>query len=81
MGDGAQEKCLSICSEACQYENFGNGRFVRNLLEQATMRQSSRIIKEYRNEDITKELTSELLAEDFAMPPMASAKAERRMGF
>lgn len=81
MDGAARKRCLSICSEACGYENFGNGRFVRNLLEQAIMRQASRVIKEYQDDEITKETASEIMAEDFIMPHMAGGKEERRVGF
>lgn len=81
IGEEAREKCLAICREACRYENFGNGRFIRNLLEQASMRQAARIMKTYEDREITKEAVSEMTAEDFAMPHMRDGKSERKIGF
>lgn len=81
IGEEAREKCLALCREACRYENFGNGRFVRNLLEQASMRQAARIMKTYEDREITREAASEMTAEDFAMPHMGGRKTERKIGF
>ena len=35
MDERTREKCFSICADACREENYGNGRFVRNLLDHA----------------------------------------------
>ncbi len=48
------EKCLGIFENACSQEEFGNGRFARNLLEQAIMKQGKRILKESKAKDISK---------------------------
>ena len=44
---GALKVCKEIFFEATKQENFGNGRYVRNVLEQAIMKQSNRIINDY----------------------------------
>ena len=59
------DKCLKIFSEACQQPNFGNGRFVRNLLEQAQLKQSSRIMQEYNGKEIDRHILLELKKDDF----------------
>lgn len=79
--DGAREKCLALCDKACKIENFGNGRFVRNMLEQATMHQATRILKSYDGESITKKIASQLLEEDFAMPHITGEEKIERIGF
>lgn len=38
LDEGVESKCMDIFGEACEHEEFGNGRFARNLLEQAEMR-------------------------------------------
>ena len=43
----------------------GNGRFVRNVLELAIIKQSSRIVSEYKNETFDKMVISTLSASDF----------------
>ena len=49
MDERTREKCFSICADACREENYGNGRFVRNLLDHAIMRQADRLIREHQN--------------------------------
>ncbi len=58
-------ECQKILDKACNQENFGNGRFVRNLLEQAEMKQAQRIFKETSGKKIEKEQLIYLSAEDF----------------
>lgn len=60
-----QDKCLTIFEAACTNEQFGNGRFVRNLLEQAIMKQSARVVRANRGKRITKAKLLSLIAEDF----------------
>lgn len=57
------EKCRKILTEVYRKKNFGNGRFVRNLLEQAILNQSQRIFRE--NKKIFREELSTLKPEDF----------------
>ena len=57
------DECRNIFMQAVQHKNFGNGRFVRNLLEQAMMKQDQRLYK--AGGDITKEQLLELKVEDF----------------
>ena len=60
-----EQKCLEIFSTACNKSDFGNGRFVRNLLEQALLKQSQRIVTENEGKTIGKAELLELKAEDF----------------
>lgn len=77
--DEAVKKCLSICDEVCGEKDFGNGRFVRNLLEHAIMRQSNRLIKENDGLEITKKEAITLLADDFE--PVSVKKQHSVTGF
>ena len=65
IDDTACDKCMGIFEEACCTPDFGNGRFVRNLLEQAEMAQSHRIAVSSHSGKITKTLLCTLKAEDF----------------
>ena len=47
--DEALEKCRGIFAKAVLQEEFGNGRYVRNVLEQAMMKQSRRFLNTARN--------------------------------
>lgn len=44
--DGVLEKCHDIFEVACKQKEFGNGRYARNLLEQALMAQAKRVLGE-----------------------------------
>lgn len=44
--DGVLEKCHDIFEVACKQKEFGNGRYARNLLEQALMAQAKRVLCE-----------------------------------
>lgn len=74
------KKCHSIFSEACKTENFGNGRFVRNLVEHAIMRQADRLLHN-NTKELTKDEVSTLIAEDFEMIGMKKNKIDNRIGF
>lgn len=65
LGKGVKEKCIAIYRDACHKADFGNGRFARNLFEQACMHQSNRLIKKYGKKRIPRVRICELLPEDF----------------
>ena len=65
MDVAGQEKCRGIFREAVRCENFGNGRFARNLLEHAMMRQAGRLSKKGLRKDYSKETITRLVADDF----------------
>ncbi|MGB4793041.1 hypothetical protein [Pseudolactococcus chungangensis] len=48
-------------------KDFGNGRFVRNLLEKAELKQASRLIA-YGVENLCEEDLTTFVAEDFETP-------------
>ena len=60
-----EKKCLNIFAKACKKEDFGNGRFVRNLLEQSLLKQSQRIVTENEGKEIGREELLQLKPEDF----------------
>lgn len=82
LTEGFEAKCRQQVHEAVKQKDFGNGRYVRNLLEKAIDRQSLRIAEGYAENRITKSLLLKLEAEDFPlmkvpkavkMPPMGLA--------
>ena len=75
-----RNKCLEICENACQEPNFGNGRYVRNLLDHAVMRQAERLFRENRGGELSKEEACMLQAEDFE-PIGMEKKESRKIGF
>jgi AAA+ superfamily predicted ATPase len=74
-----REKVASIFDRAVKSPDFGNGRFVRNLFEQARMSQADRLIA-MNPEDITDAAVRTLLAEDFETP-MELETAPQTIGF
>jgi len=65
LDDEVLEKCKEIFASVCKHPEFGNGRFVRNMLEQAIMKQSLRIYETYGNKKVSKKEVCTLKAEDF----------------
>ena len=61
--------------------DFGNGRFVRNVLEQAQMRMSGRL-SNCNPSTLSDEQLTTICADDFVIPVMCAEKKEpRRIGF
>ena len=76
LDDVAEPKLRRILEHASQEPGFGNGRFARNLFEQARLRQASRLI--HQPSPGIDEIKT-LLADDFLEPERK--KEERRIGF
>lgn len=81
MDNDAIEKCKYIFKVACQLKDFGNGRFVRNIFEQAVMRQSLRLSNKFTNENLGKEELFCLKAEDFEMNLILPTQEKYKFGF
>ena len=79
LDDRAQEKLAFIFEAARRQADFGNGRYVRNIIEKAKMAQATRLLtQDY--ESLTQEDITTLCAEDIEMPEIA-APARPRIGF
>ena len=74
----AMAKCREIFDAACCNDEYGNGRFVRNVLEQAIMKQSSRIISEYAGKKVDKTALTSLMADDFNVNAADMYKADEK---
>ncbi|MBQ3683700.1 MAG: AAA family ATPase [Succinimonas sp.] len=79
----AAEKCRDIFKKAVTREDFGNGRFVRNLIEGAELAQAQRLKKLYGKKAIPKKALAELAPEDFSLPESLNdrVKGGSRIGF
>jgi len=55
MSKEAINKCEKIFEEVMYIPNYGNGRFVRNFLEQIELKQAVRLSNEFAGKDITKD--------------------------
>lgn len=78
-GQSGAGKLASIFETARRQTDFGNGRYVRNILEKAKMAQATRLLAE-DYEGLTKKDITTLCAEDIEMPEIA-APARPRIGF
>ena len=71
-----------ILANAVQQENYGNGRYARNLLEQAIIRQSGRLYQAAPEQKLSAEEMCLLRAEDFAPIALGVAEADHpQIGF
>ena len=67
LAEDAREKLHDVFSIALKEDDFGNGRFVRNVIEKAKMAQASRLVAmDYSN--ITSEDVKTIVASDIEMP-------------
>ncbi len=78
-----ESRCHDIFDMAVRQKEFGNGRYARNLLEQAIIAQSRRITKEYKGKKITRKALTTLKVEDFEVNAAENLQKEtmNRIGF
>ncbi|MBR2284660.1 MAG: AAA family ATPase [Ruminococcus sp.] len=79
--DDALEECRDIFGMAVHEENFGNGRYVRNLLEQAILRQSDRIIRESQGRVLTRKEMCRIIKEDIRAVSTGRSSNTKMIGF
>ena len=76
----AHKKLHAILEEARTSSDFGNGRYVRNLVEQSQMEHASRLIH-MNYEEVTSEIMTTLCEQDIPMPERKEYLPKRRIGF
>ena len=81
LDDAVIEHCRKIFKRAAGKKDFGNGRFVRTLLEQASLKHARRIIREHENSEVTKEDLLRFTVEDFEVNVDKTYKEEKLLGF
>ncbi len=79
MDASAAEKLIRAFDIARTSPDFGNGRYVRNVFEDARMNQASRLLKK-DIDTITKDDITTITAEDIVLPEVKTAE-KRRIGF
>ena len=79
ISEEVAEHCKQIFKRVAKKKNFGNGRFVRTLLEQAWLKQAQRIVK-FEGE-VTKEDLTNFKVEDFDVNIDKKYRDERKLGF
>lgn len=75
----AYDKLTKAFDIAKSNEDFGNGRYVRNVFEQAKMNQASRLLEKDFEAITTEEITT-ITADDIVIPEIAKPQ-KRRIGF
>ena len=80
LAPDVEERVRGFFDQVRECPDFGNGRFVRNLFEQAQMRQSTRLIS-VKPGELTREDITTLIADDFVLSETYAASPRRQMGF
>ena len=78
--DAAMEKLGNIYENARKDRGFGNGRFVRKILEEAEMNLAERITR-YGAAELTAELITTVEESDIPQPPEVKQTARIQIGF
>jgi AAA+ superfamily predicted ATPase len=83
LANDVRERVFPIMEHAAKIKEFGNGRYARNLLENARMCQASRLVRLCReSEHVTEQAYATLVAEDFEEIRLAATACDcRRIGF
>lgn len=81
LAPDVSDKLKLIIETAIKTPGFGNGRFARNLVEKAKMKQASRLVRLGYDAVSEKDIRI-LTADDFDVPELMTEKAEKRiLGF
>ena len=81
LDDEVIAHCRKIFKRAVGKKDFGNGRFVRNLLEQASLKHARRIIREHEGGEVTKEDLLHFIVDDFDVNLDKRFRDEKFLGF
>ena len=79
LSEGACEKMEQLFSAARAQDDFGNGRYVRNVIEKAQMAQAVRLLDQDYDRITDRDIVT-LQAGDIELPEIKS-KRKRSIGF
>jgi len=79
LGDGVREKLTPIYESALKSEDFGNGRYARNMFEKAVMKQASRLV-EMDVDNVSHSDIEVILPDDFDNP-VVMMQPKKKFGF
>ena len=79
LNHGIRRKCRGFFADVVKERNFGNGRYVRNLLDAAILRQAERLMRTGQN--VTRQKAYCLTMEDFHKVSITTKKPKLHMGF
>ena len=80
IDDGAIDKLKILFDTARLEGDFGNGRYVRNVFEQAKMNQASRLMERDLDTISDRELST-IVAEDIVVPQISKTVSKPKIGF
>ena len=80
ISDAAMEKLSGLFESAKAKSDFGNGRYVRNIIECAKMNIANRIV-EMDPDSITPEMLTTIEADDISIPEISAPETQRVIGF
>lgn len=81
LSEDAVKYGRQLFEDAVLQTDFGNGRFVRNVFEQAQMRQADRLVEEYGKRSIPAKALKDLREEDFHVTLPNAEGSRRVIGF
>ena len=81
LDDEVIKHCKKIFKRTAGKKDFGNGRFVRNLLEQASLKHARRIIREHTDSEVTKEDLLHFTVDDFKVNVDKTYREDKFLGF
>ena len=80
LSENVRERVYPIIEKASGTKGFGNGRYTRNMLEKARMKQATRLMR-MEPAKVTEQVATTLIAEDFEEIRLTVLPAEKRVGF
>lgn len=80
LDNNIKDKLSPLLNTAIKEKDFGNGRFIRNLLEKARMNQASRLLS-LDIDNISKEDMYNLTLDDFEVPAQKEYSFKAKIGF
>lgn len=81
VSDEVAAHCRGIFKHIAKQKNFGNGRFVRNLLEQAWLKQAQRLVNSHKDSEVTRKELTNFAVEDFDLNLEKTYTETRQLGF
>ena len=80
LSEDVHDRAFPIIKKAAGIKEFGNGRYIRNMLEKACMRQASRLVK-MEPAKVTEQVAATLIADDFEEVRLSVFTKGRTIGF
>lgn len=80
LSDSALERLTGVFEAARKQPDFGNGRYVRNIIDLSRMNQAERILL-MDPDAVTESVLTSIEGEDIELPVMTQIQKERRIGF